>query len=565
MEYLQRWQFLKDQRKILDDKAKDVSEYISPHLGRFVEDESKPDQAHGKRGDKIIESTAQAAHNIASNGMHSGLTPPSRDWFSLSFVNDEMNKYSSAKKWLEDVKGACMNVLRRSNFYTAIHSNYQEILSFANSCIRMEVHPIKGIYFVSQTWGEYWFSVGSCGKVDTLYRSDVMTARQIRDRFGESKLTDEMRNCLSNNKPYTPFEILHVVQPRKDRDPSKIDSKNKPWESVYLSMSSGSTSSPGVVLGESGFATFPYAVGRWAVTGTNHYGFDAPALRTLPDVKMLQDIEKSTLLAIHREIDPPVVAPGSMTTVPIRKNPGGITYADTLEPNSLRPLYSVQFNIQAAEAKVSEIRQRIQKAFSNDLFMMISATEQQKSNVTATQILEMQREKLLQLGPFIERQEDEVLDPIVEFVVNYVLDNPEQHGVMAPPEEIQGQDYKIEYVSLLAMAQKQTAVRYIDDAVMWAGNAAQVFPEVLDNVDIDGAYRERCKLMGTPASVSADPRAVIAKREQRQKQMEQMQAMQMAEAGTKAIKDLGSAKVNPEDPNVLTELFGEGATGGTVQ
>lgn len=280
---------------------------------------------------------------------------------------------------------------------------------------------------------------------------------------------------------------------------------------------------------------------------------------------MLQDIEKSTLIAIHREIDPPVIAPGSMNTVPIRKNPGGITYADTLDTSGLRPLYEVRFNIANAEQKAAEVRQRILKAFSNDLFMMISATEAQKSNVTATQILEMQREKLLQLGPFIERQEDEVLDPIVEFVVRYVLENPEQHGVQSPPQEVQGQDYKIEYVSLLAMAQKQTAVKFIDDAVIWASQAAQVFPEVLDNVDIDGAYRERCELMGTPASVSADPRVVMQKREQRQKQMQQMQAMQMAQAGTQAIKDLGQTNMDPESPSVLTELFGQGAAGGTVQ
>lgn len=564
-EYLQRWDFLKEQRRVLDDKAEDVSEYIVPHLGRFESDDSKPDQSHGRRGDKIIESTAQAAHNIAANGMHSGLTPPSRDWFALSFVDDALNKFSSAKQWLEDIKAACMNVLRRSNFYTAIHGNYQEVLAFANSCIRMDAHPTLGLRFKSHTWGEYWFSVGESGKVDTLYRSDVMTARQIRDRFGDGKLSDEMRTCLSNNKPYTPFEILHVVQPRKDRDPSKIDAKNKPWESVYIGTASGNMSTPGVILNESGFDTFPYAVGRWAVAGINHYGYDAPGVRSLPDIKMLQDLEKSTLIAIHREIDPPVIAPGSMNTVPIRKNPGGITYADTLDTSGLRPLYEVRFNIANAEAKAAEVRQRILKAFSNDLFLMISATEQQKSNVTATQILEMQREKLLQLGPFIERQEDEVLDPIVEFVVRYVLENPEQHGVQPPPQEVQGQDYKIEYVSLLAMAQKQTAVKWIDDAVIWASQAAQVFPEVLDNVDIDGAYRERCELMGTPASVSADPRVVMQKREQRQKQMQQMQAMQMAQAGTQAIKDLGQTNMDPESPSVLTELFGQGAAGGTVQ
>lgn len=565
-DYLQRWEFLKDQRLILDDIAKDVSEYISPHLGRFLEDESDPDQAHKRRGDKILESTAQTAHNIASNGMHSGLTPPSRDWFALSFIDEAMNKYSSAKQWLEDVKSACMNALRRSNFYTAIHANYQEILSFANSCIRVDVHPAIGLRFKAHTFGEYWFSAGSTGKIDTVYRTDAMTVRQIREMFGESKLTEDMRNCVANNKPYTSFDILHVVQPRKDRDPTLEDSRNKPWESVYIALSGGSRGTPGAILNESGFDLFPYAVGRWSVTGTNHYGFDSPGVRALPDVKMLQDIEKSTLIAIHREIDPPVIAPSSMSTVPIRKNPGGITYADTMDHSGLRPLYELRFNIMAAEQKAAEIRQRVQKIFSNDLFMMISATEAQKSNVTATQIVEMQREKLLQLGPFIERQEDEVLDPIIESVVRYVLENPEKHGLSPPPPEVAGQDYRIEYVSLLAMAQKQTAVKFIDDAVIWASQVAQVFPEVLDNIDIDGAYRERCELMGTPASVNADPKVVMAKRDQRQQMLQQQQAMQAAMSGTQAIKDLGSAKMNPEDPNVLSELFGKGVTeGGPVQ
>jgi hypothetical protein len=556
---VRRFDSLKEERNDLDKVAKDISEFITPNRGRFSGDLKKPD-IKSPRGSKILDSTAADCHEIASNGLHSGLTPPSRMWFHLSFSDDYLNRLGSpTRAWLDTVQDAIRSVLRKSNFYSVIHNSYAEIVAFSTSCIRMDADPYDGLRFKSYTWGQFWIACDASGRVDTVYRLDYPTARQILQRWGDDhpgKLTNIEQAYESN--PYQTFEVLHVVQPRKDRDPDKLDKKNKKYESTYILMEGDR-----LILEESGTNGFPYAVGRWAVIGCDNYGSEAPGMRKLPDIKGLQDIERTAVQASHREADPPMVAPSSMTHTPIRKSPGGVTFSDNAD--GLRRLYELDFNLEAAEMKAEQIRTRIRKGFYNDLFLAITALEQQTGNTTATAVLQMQQEKLLQLGPFIERQENEVLDPLLEFVVRHVIENPEANSIQRPPPEMQDVlSYKIEYKSLLAMAQQSTEVRVIDEALMAAGQMIQMFPEVLDNIDPDETYRARCNMTGTPAVMFRAPDAVEQIRQARKEQEAQMAQMQQGLALAKGASDVGKISMNPEDPNVVSKLIQEATQTGVV-
>ena len=562
-QYMQRWNALKLIRQRMDDKCLDVAEYVCPSRGRFSGDDLKPDRMHTARGSKIIDSTAQDCHEIASNGLHSGLTPPSRAWFRFSFSRDEFNKMGSGtRKWLDHLADTVRSILRKSNFYSVIHQSYSEIVAFSNSCVRMD-SGANGIRFRCETWGTYWIAVDEDGVVDTIYREEELSAKQIIRRWGENTAWANVSDAYRNN-PYTTFHVLHVVQPRKDRDVQKIDKKNKPWESTWILLAQGG----GVVLEESGFDGFRFAVGRWTVSGCDWYGDDAPGCKKLPDIKQLQDMEETTTVASHRAADPPLVAPSGMARNPIRKSPGGITYLDSASNanhDALRPLYQVSIDLQHAEAKSEAIRTRIRKGFYNDLFLAITALEQQTGNVTATQIIQMQQEKLLQLGPFIERQEAEVLDKILEWVVMEVVSNPTKYDLQDPPGDLESVlDYRIEYVSLLAMAQQVTAVKALDEMVGTAGQWAAVSPEVLDNIDFDEAYRERGVMTGAPSVMFRSQEDMQVIRDERAKQMQQQAQTEQLAQLAKGAKDVGSVSMDPNNPNVVQQMLNEAMNSGVV-
>lgn len=73
--------------------------------------------------------------------------------------------------------------------------------------------------------------------------------------------------------------------------------------------------------------------------------------------------------------------------------------------------------------------------------------------MTATEVYERKSEKMLMLGPVVERQIDELLRPLVEICVQRVLSRNKYLQQIAP-EAIQNADVEINFVSILALAQK---------------------------------------------------------------------------------------------------------------
>jgi len=548
---LDRFAVLKSERKAtLDAKAEDVCEYIVPTRGRFNKDDRKPDKMHGSRGDKIVDSTPGDAHRVATNGMYSGLTPPSRSWHKTKFEDDDLNEWGPAKDYMDLLGKRRESVLRISNFYPAMHSSYAETISFANTCIYTEEFPEGGFRFNTHTFGEYYWTRNAKGKVDTVMRPMYMSSKQLIENFGEDKVSKQVRDAIKNNRPYSQFEVLSIIEPRTDRNVMRSDSANKPYRSVWLELSNENN-----VLKESGYDTFPFACGVWLLVGSDNYGCGSPGMEKLPDIKMLNEMEEGCLIAEHQELDPALAVPASMKNQALRRNPGGVNYYPDGSKEQISRLFDFKRDMAAAEAKSEAIRQRIKGGFYNDLFLMITNSDLSRGEpVTATQIREMMGEKMLQLGPFIERQEDELLDVIIDFVTSAMLRRPWIYSLPMPPEEIWEAKYKIEYISLLAQAQQQVGVRAIDDTTQYVLTIAPVKPDILDVYDLDEALRERSDLVGVPSKLIRSTDAVEEARAQRAQQQQAMEQAQMAMAAAEGAKNLAGAKMNPEDPNALTEI-----------
>ena len=545
--YLDRYSELEALReRSIQAKAKDVSEYVCPERGRFYSNEQEPDTAHALRGTKIIDNTAQRGLRTAQNGMHSGLTPPSRMWFRYAFSDPDMNKYNPYKDRLEGLQKVAYNVLRRSNFYSSVHSMYAEIIGFSTGVMYQERDINSLVRYRPLTWGEYLIAQNDKGRVDTLYRPMTMTLRQIVQQFGSNVLTTGQQSQIKS-KPDSLSQVIQAIQPRKDRDVTKADRQNMAYESVYFQKNESEKS----ILSKGGYESFPAVVCRYLTVGNDVYGQGGCAYETMADNKMLQDMAESILRAEHKLLDPPILVPSSMKGVPLRTGASGITYYDSAQPEGIRPLYELNFRIAEAAAEAQQVRERILSGFFHNLFLMI--TEEQRGNVTATQILQQQAEKLLQLGPFIERLQDELLDPVLEFVTWEILSN----GLVEPfPKELQGADFKVEYISLLAQAQREVGTRAIDGNIAAVMQVVPIWPEARHLIDIAEAIRERADITGFPAKAlrSEDDIAKLVKQEQQQQQAAQL--AQMAQSGADTAQKLGGTPLDPNQPTALTDLLG---------
>ena len=556
---LRRYIKLENDRTTWRSHWMELSDYLLPRRGRYLY-ESQNTRGK-KRNNKIIDSTGTQALRTLGAGLMTGMTSPSRPWFRWAPADPDMAKNHEIKMWLSQVEQICRAILQRSNFYNTAYTIYTELGGFGTAPLYRQKSFDTVIRFRPFTAGEYVIAENDEGKVDTLGRHFTMTVAQVIRKFGMDPHTDTMdwtgisraTKRLWENKQYDDLvPVMHMIQPRNmvDRD-GKGGSLDMPFKSCYFEEGAENDD----LLQESGYTEFPAYVPRWDVLSGDVYG-RGPGMDTLGDIKQLQHQQKRKAQAIDKMVDPPMVAPTSMRGKPSSVLPGHTTYIDPTSGGAgFAPAYQVQPRIQEMTQDIAEVQERIQRGFYADLFAMMINSDRRE--MTATEVAERHEEKLVLLGPVLQRLNIELLDPLLDDVFNFAL----EAGLLPePPAALLETDLKIEYISLLAQAQQAVGATALERTLGFAGNLSGVFPEVSDVLDADFAVRQYAEIMGNDPELTIDEGAVAEKREARQAQMAQQQAAEQGAAAAQSAKVLSEA--DTQSPNALTDLLGTGATVG---
>ena len=566
-----RYKRLEDDRSSWRSHWIEISDHLLPRRGRYLL-ESQSSKGR-KRSNKIVDNTAGQALRTLSSGMMAGMTSPARPWFRLQTPQIDMMQLPGVKDWLGQAERVVRQILTRSNFYNSASSIYTELGAFGTAAMYRRPHPTDTVSYRPLTAGEYVIAEDEYGRVDTLCREFTMSVSQVVEQFvldketGKedwSKVSKAVHNLWNQRNFDSQVEVIHMIQPRRseDRDPDKIDGKNRRFMDVYFEKGGDNDT----FLAEGGHDTFPAYVPRWDALGGDVYGV-SPGMEHLGDIKQLQHEQKRKAQAIDKMVNPPMLASMALKGKPSTVLPGGTTYVDSAAgQQGFQPAYLVQPRINEMMMDIQEVQNRIQRGFYADLFaMMINSDRRQ---MTATEVAERHEEKLTLLGPVLQRLNTEFLDPLVADAFNFAM---AAQMLPPPPPELGGLDVDIKYVSLLAQAQEAVAASSIERTFAFAGNMSAVFPDIIDNVDADLAFREYGETLGISPNIirEADDIATIRKQraeaQAKAQQMEQaQQGMQMAGQGAQAAKVLSEADTTT--PNALTALLqgGGGAARSTV-
>lgn len=556
-------------KKLEDDRSSwrahwvELTDYLLPRRGRYLI-ESKNSQGR-KRNSKIYDNTGGIALRTMSAGMMSGLTSPARPWFRL-MVDEEMMEGDGVKAWLGEAAEVIRRVLSSSNFYNSMSTVYTELGGFGTAPLLRRQHPQRLLHYRNFTAGGYVIAEDQFGDVDTLGREFSMSVAQMVERFVWDKRTETFDwskvsksvKALWDKKNYDEMiTVIHMIQPRRssDRDHTRMDGVNRPWADIYFEEGADGD----ILLQEGGYFRKPFFVPRWDVLGGEDYGV-SPGMDALGDIKQLQHEQKRKAQAIDKMVNPPMVASQNLKGRPTTVLPGGTTYVDPTQGNSgFAPAYTVQPRIAEMQQDIAEVQQRIMRAFYADLFAMMLNSDRRQ--ITATEVAERHEEKLVLLGPVLQRLNTELLDPLIEdaFLLAF-----EAGMLPPPPPTIQSADIKIKYVSLLAQAQEAVAASGIERSLSLSGNLAAVFPTILDNIDEDKALREYVDILGNGPEILREQKDVDAIREKRaareareQQLAEANMAAQTTQTGAQAAKLL--SETDSTQPNALTAML-RGAT-----
>ena len=535
----QRFESLKQERSSWEDLWRDIRDYCLPDLGCF----SGEDATQGsKRYRKILDAEAIGCADVLAAGLLGGVSSPSRPWLRLTTMDPDLDKNPAVKEWMTKVQDLLLLYFSKAECYNALHQSYLELPVFGTACTIVKPHPEQLISLQNLTIGEYWLAEDDYGKVDTMYRRLSLTAKQMVQQWGFEAVNNDVRQAFEKD-PFTRFNVIHAIEPRIERNPDKRDNKNMPWQSVYFQ--------EGVqdkVLSESGFRNFPALCPRWMTSGGSVYG-RGPGAKALSAQKSLQRLHLRLAELVDYGTRPPILYPSTLKDQLSQFKPGGRVAVNPQEAPIIRSMWEVRTDPQAMLALIQSTRQDIQRIFFVNVFQMIAATANQTDR-TATEVQALEQEKVMMLGPVLERLHTELLDPLVTNAFGFMV---EYNMLPEVPEELYGRELSIEYVSVLAEAQKNASANGIVRTAQQIGLLAQINPQAVDKLDVDATIDQLADMNGVPPSLIVTGQKVALIRQQRAEQQQaQMQAAQLQQAMT-SLKDLGQAA----DSQGLQEAFSE--------
>lgn len=539
---------LKQVRQPWESVWQAVADYIEPTRLRL---NSRNEGATSRK--HIIDSRATFAYRTLKSGMHSGLTSPARPWFRLTTFDPDLKDYAPVKEYLAAVETAMREVFQQSNIYSSFHTGYGDLGQFGQSVGILVEDDLNTVRMQQLLHGRFWIARDEAGRVTTLYRQFRWSVQRIVARFGYAQVSQRIRTLYDNGRYDERFDIWHAIEPRLNRDPRLIDKRNKPFLSNYWE--DGGSERDGL-LEESGFDENPLIGPAWELIEEDHYAM-SPGQMALGDVKMLQREQQRKLEAIDKLVRPPMQGPTSMRNNPASLLPGSITYVDDPTGKGYRPAMDVNLRLGELLEDIKDVRDRLDQVFYADLFLMLSNLEGIQPRNTF-EIAERKEEKLLALGPVLENVYNGQLEPTIDRT--YAIMN--RRGMLPPPPpELVNQDLKIEYISILAQAQKAVATGAIERSFAFAGQLAAVKPDVLDKLDADEAVDVYFDAVGAPPSLVVPDDKVAEIREARaQKQQAAENAAMAAEiapaakAGADAAAVLAEAQDNPGGGALLQQL-----------
>jgi len=526
---------------------KQLSNFINPFRGRINDDKGN----EGKRRDiHLLDPYPMEASAKCASGLHSGLTSPSRPWFELGLQDEEMARFHAVKLWLDDCKDILMDIYAKSNIYNMLLQVEAELTQFGTAASLLVQDYNTGVWARPYTCGEYAGGIDARGRITMFARKFKLNAWQMVAEFGYDVCSSAVQNAYRSNNLTLEFEINMLIEKNLKYREEEKKIGSFPWMSYYWE-----TSVSDRFLKVAGYNEIPFIMPRWTMIANNVYG-TGPGHNALGNCMQLQKLEKINMRLLDNRANPAMIIPTSVAKVD--SLPGGRTKVPDNLMNQIVPLFKDTGSREDIRQTIEAKQQQIGSAFFNDLFVMIA--NQDLPQMTAREVAERHEEKLLMLSPVLEQMHNEVLAPLTKRTFGIALRN----GLLPPmPEEIKPDDLKVEFISLLAQAQKMVAAPSIEKIVAFAGNLAGANPEIMDNIDFDAAVRRQATLYGSPEAIMRsedDVKEMRAKRAQAMEQQKQVeQAAQMAQPlknGVEAARLLSETPVNEQ--SALNTLLGGG-------
>lgn len=549
----------------VDQDVYDIAGLCMPSRSKQIVENYKAipnSRGKGRNGSSrttLYDGHAIRSFEICANGMLSGLSSRSQAWFRPALQDEDLMAYHPVKLWL-DVVGTLMTMaFANSNFYEAALAVYLEMSAFGTAANIMVGNSETISVNHPLTFGTYGIATGEDARPNAMSRTFTLTAKQmvekfVADRFDSDKLdwtrvTQAVKEAWDGGHYGRPFTVHQVIEQNPAYVPGKIGTVGMPWRSIKWQADQDDKTK---FLAIEGFRDQPFMAPRWETLAGEDWG-TGRGKKALPDMRALQLAAKRSGEAEDMAVKPPTYGPPSIDRVSML--PGAHTAIAAVDMSvGIKPVYEIDPQVLSLlDNKIERLHRAIDAMTYADMFMAITNMDGvQPRNVE--ELLRRHEEQITQLGPVIDRANTEFLQVAFDRMFGIMS----RAGMLPPaPPEIQGMEIKVDFVSVLAQAQKLLGISQTERSVAFVGNLAAAFPEATDNVDIDAVIEDYWNRTGAPATGLRDPKVRDAMRQarQQQQQAERMASMMpAAKDGADAAKLLSEADTG--GGNLLERMVG---------
>lgn len=498
----------------------------------------------------IVDTTAVFDSQDMASGLSSTLVPPGQPFFAIGCSSRVADEDDESRRFLARLSEETHEAIFGSNFVMQFGAflrswcNLGEAAIFSeagdpNSALREDL-----LNFREFPAGTFHYLENHRRVADAFLEKFEFSARQAVGAWGQDKVGTKIWEAASDPKrSSTPFEFVHVCQPRRQRDHRGIDTLNYPYEDVFVSTHDKR------IVHEGGYEEFPYHIGRWSKSARESRGRGIGVF-LLPQIQSLNQMKHDLIECANRHNNPPrEIGPGLEGN--LDTTPGANNYVTQM--GNIRPLEGLNGNFPYTAEMIREERLEVHRAYLIDVFNQLINLRGDRR--TTLEISERMNEGLRRLSQPAGRLIAEVLNPMLTRDALLLI----RRGVVGPvPPALEGKGMRIEYKSPLVLALKRHQAQAFMQWVSFVGQMEATFPGATDNVDSDRAIRDMGDAFGIRSDHKRSIRERDALRQQRASLLEQKKAQDQQAQLAQTYKQTTKA---PQEGSLAGALMGAGVSG----
>lgn len=519
-------------RGVWENHWREVAERVRPQQN-FFQMIQRPDG--DKRNEKIFDATAPLGLSKFSAAVISMSFPATQTYHKLAIPDDELSGNTQVRRYLDVVNEKLFRVryAPRANWQSQSGEVVMDVGAFGTGILFTDDVLGVGVRYKALPLAQCFIAEDAHGRVDTLHRRFQWTAHQAATKFGKDNLPEAMQRALAT-EPMRKFWFLHCVKPNMDKKPGRRDYQGMDFWSCYISLEEGRK-----ILSEGGFRVFPFAVPRFETSPNEFYG-RSPAMKVLPDIKMLNEMSKSIIRSAHLAVSPPIMLSDDGALQAFNLRPNALNFGAVDDQGRPRAMpFQAGGRVDIGLDMMNQRREAINDAFFVTLFRILVEEPQ----ITATEAMLRAQEKGQLLAPTMGRIQSEMLGPVIEREIDILA----HAGELLPmPDELMewyraGGEHHIEYQSPLNQAQKAGAGVAIMNTMNALAPLAQIEPKVMQRYNLDKAAERIGRINGVPEDIIRSDEEVAALDAQSQQAAQAQQLLAAAPVAAGAAKDFAQA------------------------